>query len=349
VQLPSNRNQLLRNAKIVDMVFHHMKTKYLNLIIVVAALFLSPTLTIAQADSENPEDEPQSVQSIAVDPAVVVIVCLESGNIFVKGGERRELRVKADETARVTLVSGEGTRSSTPATRVEVMVTNQDNPEAKAVGECHGSSDLDLEVPRGATIYVKTRDGDIDISDVAEVKAESLSGNIGMMRIARAAEASTVNGDVSLEQSNGRIRLRSISGNLEAFNAKSVEQNDSLFAKTISGDVTLDNVAQQRVEAGTISGDVMLTGPLAPDGFYDFKTTNGDVTLNLPVTVSFHVTARVSQGGEVVTEFPLKYAAGMPTKDVVAPGKLTGSYGNGTAPATINLVSFSGSLRLHKQ
>lgn len=326
-----------------------MKSKLFKIVLTVAALLLCLPIVYAQNAGKDKVEESQSVRSIAAESGVVITMCLESGNIVVVGGDRREVRVTAEDSGRVTLRPAEGSRPSAPATRLEVVVA--DSPKSGQVdfGECHGTSDLDLEVPRGATIYVKTRDGDIEISDVGEVRAETSTGSISLMRIAKAVEASTVSGDVSMEESNGRIRLRSISGNLDAIRANVVEPNDFLYAKTISGDVKLEQIAQQRVEAGTITGDVTLTGPLAPGGFYDFKTTTGDVTLNMPDSVTFQVTAKVSQGGEVITDFPLKYSGGISSWDAMSSGKLAGSYGTGTAPATLNLVSFSGTLRLRKK
>jgi hypothetical protein len=111
----------------------------------------------------------------------------------------------------------------------------------------------------------------------------------------------------------------------------------------------LEQIAQPRVEASTITGEVSFAGSLAQGGFYAFNTTTGDITLIMPDTVSFQVTAKVSQGGEVITEFPLKYTGGISTFDAMSSGKLAGSFGTGPSPATLNLVSFSGTLRLRKK
>ncbi|MBC7911083.1 MAG: DUF4097 family beta strand repeat protein [Pyrinomonadaceae bacterium] len=329
-----------------------MKSKLFKLAVAVFALLLSAGVLLAQkpekAEAEEPPQE-QPVRVMAADPGVVITMCLESGNIMVVGGDRREVRVNADdEEAVVTLRRTENPKATTPAIRLEVLVSDSPKEAPLRMGECRGTSDIELEVPRGATLYVKTREGDIEISDVAAATAETTSGNVSVRRVAKSVEAMSVSGDVSLEDSNGRIRLRSISGNVEATNAKIVEPNDTLYAKTMSGDVRLEQIAQQRVEAGTITGEVSLTGPLARGGSYDFKTTTGDITLNMPDNVSFQVTAIVSQGGEVITDFPLKYMGGINTPDILSSGKIVGAYGTGQGAATLNLSSFSGTLRLRK-
>lgn len=328
-----------------------MKTRLLQSIIMLCALLLSATGTLAQeAKAEAIAEIPsqQQVRQMAVESSVVISVCLESGNITVTGGDRREVRINADDAALVILRRTINPEATTPAARLETLVSDSPEDAPLRSGNCIGSTDLELEVPRGATVYVKTHHGDIDISDVTEVRAETDSGNISARRIAKAVEATSVAGDIFLEDANGRIRLRSISGNIDALNAKAVATGDGLYAKTMSGDVRLEHVAQLRVEAGTITGEVSFTGALMRGGFYDLKTTTGDITLKLPASVSFNVTARVAEGGEVITDFPLKYTGTTNPLDILASGKLVGSYGAAGAAATLNLHSFSGTLRLRK-
>lgn len=327
-----------------------MKSKLYKIFIMSLTLLLSTGFVFAQKETEEEGEAAtlQQVRAMAAEPSVVITMCLESGNINVTGGDRREVRVTAgDDESMVVLRRAENPKATTPATRLEVLVAANPKEMLPSPGECRGTTDVELEVPRGATLYLRTREGDIEIADVAEVRAETTSGNISIRRVGKATEANTVSGDVSLEESGGRIRLRSISGSIEAVNARLNEPSDFLVAKTMSGDVWLENVAQQRVEASTITGEVSLTGALAGGGSYDFKTTTGDITLSMPSTVSFQVTAKVSQGGEVVTDFPLKYTGPTNPIDILSTGKIVGTYGTGPA-AIINLVSFSGTLRLRK-
>ncbi len=54
-----------------------------------------------------------------------------------------------------------------------------------------------------------------------------------------------------------------------------------------------------------MTGDVRLTGPLAAGGRYGFKTMSGDITLTMPDDSSFHLSAKVSNDGEIISDFPL--------------------------------------------
>jgi DUF4097 and DUF4098 domain-containing protein YvlB len=311
-----------------------MNSKLFKIIITVLGLLMSAPVVLAQEGTPAEEDEAplQQVRAMAADPNVVISLCLESGNITVTGGDRQR---------------PEDPKAASQATRLDVLVSDSPKNGPGRSNDCRGTTDVELEVPRGATLYLKTREGDVEIADVAEVRVETTSGNINLRRVTKATEAGSVSGDVSLEESNGRIRLRSISGNIDAVNAKVNEPNDFLYAKTMSGDVRLEQVAQPRVEAGTITGEVSLKGPLARGGSYQFQTTTGDISLIMPESVSFQVTAKVAQGGEVVTDFPLKYTGETDPVAVLSSGKIMGTYGSGPA-ATIKLTSFSGTLRLRK-
>ncbi|MGB8509231.1 MAG: DUF4097 family beta strand repeat-containing protein, partial [Pyrinomonadaceae bacterium] len=209
-------------------------------------------------------------------------------------------------------------------------------------------SSVELDVPRGATVNLQVRDGDVDVSDVAEARVESLNGDVNLERVSKGVEVSCMSGDVSLSDSAGRVRLRSVSGEVEASNVKTVEPGDDFTAISTSGDVSLDHIAHTQVKGQTIGGSVRMTGPLARGGSYDFTTTSGDVSLTLPPDASFRINARVVASGDIVTDFPVKANVGpaVPGKDSHQ-SRLIGVVGSGDA--YLNLTTFSGTVNLKRQ
>src|SRR5947209_241020 len=288
-----------------------------------------------------------SEQSVAATETVNVTLTTGAGNITVRGWDRKEVHAQAKEAdARVELrkVGGAGVASN-PASHVEVLISSKsdDDPDAD-----ESDSPVTLDVPRGATVFLKSQDGDVDVEGITEAHIEAVDGRVDMRRISRAIEATSIGGDVNLEDSSGRARLNTIGGSIEVKDLRSSDAGDFLKAKTASGDILLDRVATSRVEANTISGVIKLEGALARGGFYNFTTTSGDVTIVIPADSSFSLTAKVSEGGEIVTEFPLKYTSNTsPASHPVHTGRLAGTYGSGDA--NINLISFSGTLRLRKK
>jgi hypothetical protein len=325
-----------------------MKLNFLIIAILLAAspLNAAPSSSTARvAREEGQDDTGRAQRTVAAEPNVLVTVCIASGDVIAHGWDRAEVRASTMDAERLGLRRGTPAGSG-PASSVEVLVANGPDTDHELESDCNASSDITLDVPRGATIQIKTRDGAIEVMDVADARVESLSGDVALRRIAKRVDASSVSGDVSLESSSGPVRLHSISGSVEASNARTIETTDDFEANTVSGEVVLAQIAHSHVEAWTVSGTVSMRGPLARGGRYEFKTTSGDIMLSLPNDASFRISARILGRGEILTDFPLKDAGG--TNHSAPRGQLlTGTHGTGDA--ALNLYSYSGTVHLRRQ
>ncbi|MDX6696594.1 MAG: hypothetical protein QOF02_4197 [Blastocatellia bacterium] len=347
-----------------------MKSKLLNLIVALVAVVASsasvgaqkrPVEKIEKIDRTEKLERVEKTnvkvarsvgleeQAIAAEPGVVINLCVESGRITIRGNDQREVRAHFPKETKVEFRRADVADASSPAARIEVMVSESADEDegVPRFGHCSGSADFELDVPRGATLFLKSETGDFSVDAVAEVHISTNGGKIFMSHITRAVEATSTDGDVSLEDSSGRVRLESFSGSVEAVNVSKVAEGDFFRAKSLSNDVMLDNISHSLVEVSTISGELTMRGPLARGGRYDLRTTSGDVTMTMPADSSFQLLAKVSEGGEIVTEFPLKYSGGVSSMTLLSSGRMVGTYGKGDA--TINLSSFSGTLRLRRQ
>lgn len=330
-----------------------MKFKQSAINILLVALLLCGTSAHAQKSKDKDkgtgrnEDTAQLIrQIITTTETVNVMLTTGAGKISVRGWDRNEVQAATKQAGtKIVLRKTGAVDASVPATRIEVLVSEKSEAGETQDDSSDVSSNVMLDVPRGATVYLKTQDGDVDVQDVVEAHVETSGGKVDLRRISKATEAASVGGDVSLEDISGRARLASIGGVVEVKNMRAIDANDFLKIKTVSGDMLLDRVGPARVEANTISGEVKFMGTLARGGIYNFTTTSGDVTLELPPDSSFKLNARVSQQGEIITEFPLAYKG--TSSSAILQGHLTGNYGSGDA--TINLVSFSGTVRLRKK
>jgi DUF4097 and DUF4098 domain-containing protein YvlB len=276
---------------------------------------------------------------------VIVTVCLASGDVIVHGWDRAEVHASTSDAAQLELRRNGAPNQTEPAARVEVIISNAPSTRGEElICDCSAASDLTLDVPKGATVQIKTNDGSVEVRDVADARVETLSGDISLRGVSKRVEAASVSGDVSLENSSGPVRLRSISGSVEAAHARIIDTTDDCEASTVSGDVSLAQIGHAHVQAHTISGTVTMKGPLARGGLYDFKTTSGDMVFTLPDDSSFRLSARIPNG-EIVTDFSLRNAG---TDQASAPSArlLTGTYGTGDA--TLDLYSFSGTVRLRR-
>ena len=309
----------------------------------VAARISPPPQGVASHAAVDGEQTGQ-VRTAQADSDVVVTLCVESGDVVVHGWDRREVRARASEAGRIEL-RGAG-EAGKPAKRLEVLIAHSEDDEMET-GGCAPSSNVLLEVPRGATVVLQVQSGDIAVTDVAEARIVSTSGDVEVSRISKALEIEKMSGDISVRDSSGRVRLRTFSGQIEAVNVRRNEDSDYFSARTTSGELSLERLTHARIEAATVSGDINYQGSLVRGGSYDFKTHSGSIGLTLPADASFKLNAKVIAQGDIATDFPIRTASGAPVAKELTQGRLTGTVGTGEAEVT--LISFNGTLHLKKR
>lgn len=257
--------------------------------------------------AQNKQDVRLRVErTIPADPSVTVLLCISAGEVIVRGGDRRDVRASAVAAERIELRRADATDANNPATRVEVLVSDQAEGRRPLVGECRASGNIQLDVPRGAVVQIQTQSGSVDIADVAIARVDSLNGDIDLRRVSKAVEAKTFGGSISLKDAKGRVRLHAASGSVEAVDVRPLEPSDYFEANSYSGDVTLERIGHAQVQVSTLNGTASMAGPLAHGGRYGFKTMSGDVNLVLPNDASFQINGKVSMQGDIITDFPLQ-------------------------------------------
>ena len=273
---------------------------------IISFLFLLLPSGFAYADGNRAKSGTQKIErSIATLPTVAVSLCVDSGDVTVRGWDKNEVLARSSEVGRIELKSP-GTGMGGPAGAAKIMVWLADKNEGmEEKSGCHAFGDVQLMVPRGASVYLQTGDGTIDVGEVASVFARSETGDISIKKAARSIEAVSFSGEISVDDSTGRMAMKSVSGMVSAANLKPNDQNDCFEASTISGDILLENVKHQLVTVKTVNGKIDLSGPLARQGQYMFNTTSSDITLSLPSDASFRLNARVARDREITSDFPL--------------------------------------------
>jgi hypothetical protein len=260
----------------------------------------------AHAAIRNDDVRSQKIErTVSADPSVTVSICVMSGGISVHGWDKDEILARSSNAAQIELRPKAGASQSGKAIKVEVFVVDK-SEEQRIKSNCQAYSDLELFVPRLASVHVQTRDGNISIADIAVAVAGTQNGDISIERVSRAVEVGSVGGGVFIKDSTGRASVTTIGGGIEIFNLRPSGAADGFEAVSVSGDLNLAGISHSQFTARTVTGDVHLTGPLAAGGRYGFKTMSGDITLSLPGDSSFSLSAKVSNEGEIISDFPLK-------------------------------------------
>ena len=102
----------------------------------------------------------------------------------------------------------------------------------------------------------------------------------------------TVSGDVMASNLDGEIELRSVSGDVRLDGGR----GETVELTTVSGNVELLDIRGRDVTGHTISGRVTFRGAIMDKGAYDFSTTSGDITLNLPENPNATLSAATFSG-----------------------------------------------------
>jgi translation initiation factor IF-1 len=287
-------------------------TKHLFAVCVVTLILSLAGATLANDEKAEGKPGEKIERSLTVHPEAVVTLCVASGTLKVRGWERSEIRVRSTDTVQIDFRRIDRTRdTSQPATRVDVMVT-ENGPAPNPRRDCQALANVEMEVPSGAMVQVQTRDGDIMIAGVAGAYAGSQNGDIAIERVAKLVEAGSVGGSISLRDSSGRVNLSSAGGGVEVFNVSAASEEDTFEVVTVSGDIQLDRVSTPKVTAKTVSGTLIMTGPLAKQGNYGLTNMTGNVVLAMPNDASFRLNAKVSRKHVIVSDFSLKYISEPP-------------------------------------
>lgn len=295
------------------------------------------TTKIARNESSKPAEK-----SIAADAKVNVSLCVSEGKIKINGWERDEIRAFVENGSEVGFDIGVRNKQN----RAALLRIVGFDPAKNAGGnfdECLSGDDIEIDVPRGATVNIKGQASDTIIDSVNKARVEIVGGNIFLDRIAEGIEATTYQGNVIVQDSSGAVSLASTTGNIVAFGVAPDEIGDIFKAKTNSGAITLQNVAHRQMEINSSSGSIKFVGEAQNGGQYKLGTLNGSIQLFMPANASGKINASYGLG---------VFNSEIPLRDVVKNANprtqsLTGTLGAGDA--NFNLTTYSGAIRIKKQ
>lgn len=197
-----------------------------------------------------------AVRELPLAPGGFVEILLSSSDLRISGtsDDRVVIRTRTGEP-----VDGEVAIEATPD-----HIRLRDGP----AGELHigplrirgrASADLDIDVPAGARLTVRTLSGDVD---AAAIHGES--------------RWSTASGDLRLRVGGGPVAADSMSGDIGIDSDVSI----AVTARSISGDVHVRAPQLDAVRAETTSGDVRLEAALAERAVHMVSSVSGDVEIS---------------------------------------------------------------------
>ena len=225
----------------------------------------------------------QTETTLTLERNAVVEVAGSSNDITVITGGDGELRVRGDDVqrlgirreARSVVISSSGPRGTT----------------AQAV---------DLTVPRGTVVLLRTNSGDISVRGTgADVEVSSISGDV-RIEDAERVRVETVSGDVQLRRVRDGARVSATSGDVSL-----TDVVGDVEVTGTSSTVVLRDVNARRAGVKTVSGDIEWIGAFATDGRYEFSAHAGDVRFTLPRDARATLDVRTYNGDLITGSQPI--------------------------------------------
>jgi DUF4097 and DUF4098 domain-containing protein YvlB len=155
---------------------------------------------------------------------------------------------------------------------------------AFVVGMLHTSDTVEVTIPPGCRLEVRSTSGDVELEGTAAlagpVRLNTASGDVGVRGGASALVVKTASGDVRVTGGTvEQLEVETASGDVtvEASTARALVDtaSGSIRLRSLTGDLSVD----------TTSGDVRATWVSLPaTGRVSVRTTSGGVRLRMPVT-----------------------------------------------------------------
>lgn len=308
--------------------------------VIFLVLFAAGSLSADGRGADRNGNRQQVERTVAASPQVVVSACVASGNITARGWDRNEVHARVSDGVRIDLTRIDQTKSGT-ATELKLTVTDSRRSSCLPMG------DIELDVPRNATLKLETNNGDIRVTEVARITASSQSGSTRLTRVRDEVSVSTIGGEIFVRDSTGSFKLHAVGGSVDADDLGPATTGDVFEADTIGGDIVLSRVRHQRVRVNTVSGEADYTGPLSHGGRYTFQSISGRLRLTLPADSSFRLSGTLGPNGDIRNDF----GPSSSEKDGVSRRSPMRQIDElvGGGDASINISFFSGSIQIRKQ
>lgn len=216
-----------------------------------------------------------------IDPAVRELPLAPDGTVEISlTSNALRLRGTGDERVRIRTRNGESIDDQLTIESGPAMVRVRDGGQSDLrLGplrlRARHTADLDIEVPRTATIRVRTLSGDVDAASIAGASRwATASGSLRLLADGGPIAAESMSGDLALESSVPvGVSARSVSGDIRVRAPELLELGASTTSgdvdvaaalsggaahaiSSVSGDVLLATGSQVRLEAQTVAGDI---------------------------------------------------------------------------------------------
>lgn len=240
------------------------------------AVLLGPLAFLLSPGPALPQTELS--RGVAIDRDAYVKVYLLDGAVRVTGWDRDSLAVIGTVERGRPFFGGSGKSAK--------LGVWEDDPAAA------GEARLEVRVPRGATIWIKSRAARVTVTGMSGgVDVYSVTGDVRVEGSLRQLYAESMSGEVTVTASAPSIRLKTASGDI-AYRGR----GEDLTLATVSGGIDAAAEHPLRAHLETVTGDVRWSGGVGRGGSLSVQTHSGRVELRLPARLDADVAVATIEG-----------------------------------------------------
>lgn len=202
-----------------------------------------------------------------------------------------------------------------------------------------GAVDLDIQIPEGATLWVKTTGASVQIDDVSGgVDVYTVSGNVTFTGSPKQLYAESMGGAVSITGESRSIRAKTGKGPI-TFRG-SVED---VTLVTVAGKITVSGPRLRQGHFESVTGDIVFDGALEPGSWVGFQTHSGRVEMTLPRDAGADCVVTTIEG-ELQVDFDVPEA--LERDGAQGPEK---EFTIGDGGANVKIQTFDGSVAIRRR
>jgi hypothetical protein len=210
-----------------------------------------------------------------------------TGRVRVTGWERDSLVVTGTAPAGVGIHCGGS---------VEGMKCSVGDPSRDDAGA--GGAVLDVRVPRGGQLWIKTASADVSISGMrGDLDVYSVTGAIELEGDVRTANLESMGGDIRIRGTARTLRARTAGGEVTLSG-----RVEDATVSTVRGGIRLLAADLRRGSFTSTDGPILWDGALAHGASLEFSSHSGAIELRLPARTGGEFTIDDFQG-RVVSDF----------------------------------------------
>jgi hypothetical protein len=159
-------------------------------------------------------------------------------------------------------------------------------------GDSAPTAKLEVRVPAGSRVWVKTSAADVIVRSVrGGVDVSTVSGRIEVRDQPAELYAESMGGEVLVEVETRLLRVRTAGSNITIRGRVADAE-----AYTVTGLVTILNKQVERGRFESVDGGIRYTGGIARTSAVEFATHGGDIDLALPSSLAADVRINSFQG-----------------------------------------------------